>query len=426
MPFKVLPLSLCLLLGTTTWVGCLAQSPAQQGSAKPGLSSDTRGLDMLTGMVKFYAGLSSLSYTVKTSDSIKQSTSEEKHSAKYDISVSKPASLAVDVERGNNEDKTLGRLNENEFVVYMPPKGYVKQKASDIPADVRLTSALTALTSQQEALFGFLGIVPAQDPMQMISLCKKLDKSKIKFIGSENIGGAGTQHLELISDPSAGLQWEIWIADGEKPWLNRTQTLLKKNDGQLVGKVSTEFSNWQENPKFASSAFTFVPPAGARQIKGPGDDGELAAAQLKGKAAPAIKLGTVDGGSFNLADSKGKEVVVLDFWATWCPPCRLALPILAEVTSKYSGKGVRFCAIDLKEDANHIKEFLKTQGLKISVALDTDGAVAQSYGVNGIPQSVIVGRDGKIKVVHIGFSQDLKERLPKELDAVLTGTDVSP
>ncbi|MFA6560048.1 MAG: TlpA disulfide reductase family protein, partial [Candidatus Obscuribacterales bacterium] len=111
--------------------------------------------------------------------------------------------------------------------------------------------------------------------------------------------------------------------------------------------------------------------------------------------------------------------VVLDFWATWCPPCRQALPILAEVTKAYEAKGVKFYAVDLKEEPGKIEAFLRSQGLQINVALDKDGKAAAAYKVEGIPQSVIIGKDGLVKVVHVGFGGDLKTRLASELDSIL-------
>jgi peroxiredoxin/outer membrane lipoprotein-sorting protein len=410
-------------VGITTSALCVA-APTPKDSGQQGTGGDTRALSLISRMSKFYAGLSSMSYSVSTSSSVKHGSTEEKHNADYDIRLGKPLSLAVDTTGGNNPDKAEGRLNENDFVIYVPTRGYMKMKASTVPAEVRLYADLSALTSRELALFGFLGVVSAKDPMKILSMCKPLKIDKIKFVGSEKIGGAITQHVELVSNPEVGLQWDIWIKDGDKPRISRTVTRLNNGKNPVKVEITTSFSNWQDNPKFGGGTFMFVPPAGAREIKGPRDQGGPSAEQLKGKAAPAIKLSTIDGKSFTLAGSKGKEVVVLDFWATWCGPCREALPVLAEVTGRYADKGVRFCAIDQKEDAGRVKEFLKSQGLKINCAIDTDGKVAKSYGVRGIPQSVIIGKDGRIKVIHVGFSEDLKARLPEELDAVLSGRDV--
>ncbi len=140
-----------------------------------------------------------------------------------------------------------------------------------------------------------------------------------------------------------------------------------------------------------------------------------------GKDAPAFKLDLLDGGNFDLSAVKGKKIIVLDFWATWCPPCRKALPILAEVTASYADKDVVFYAVNLQEEKDKITDFLAKEKIKCLVALDKDATVAKLYNVDGIPQSVIIGKDGVVQVVHVGLLPDLKEQLKKELDDLVAG-----
>ena len=144
-------------------------------------------------------------------------------------------------------------------------------------------------------------------------------------------------------------------------------------------------------------------------------------AALMGQPAPDFELDLVAGGKVKLSELKDKSVVILDFWATWCPPCRKSLPVVAEVAKSYKEKGVAFYAVNLREDVEKVKKFLEAQKLDLAAALDKDGAVAKSYLVSGIPQTVIVGKDGTVQVVHVGASPDLKERLTKDLDALLAG-----
>jgi peroxiredoxin len=101
----------------------------------------------------------------------------------------------------------------------------------------------------------------------------------------------------------------------------------------------------------------------------------------------------------------------------------MALPILAEVTKSYEDRGVKFFAVDLREDQSKVQDFLKAQGLNINVAMDKDGKAAEKYGVEGIPQSVIIGKDGIVRVVHQGFSSSLKTSLAAELDEILAGKE---
>jgi thiol-disulfide isomerase/thioredoxin len=142
---------------------------------------------------------------------------------------------------------------------------------------------------------------------------------------------------------------------------------------------------------------------------------------LVGKPAPDFKLELLDGGEVELSKLKGKNVVLLDFWATWCGPCRQVMPALQEISEEYRSKGVRYLAVNLREEPAKIQEYLKSAKLKIEVPLDKDGQVAERYNVRGIPTMAIVDKKGIVREVHVGASANLKAELKKTLDAILAG-----
>ena len=94
---------------------------------------------------------------------------------------------------------------------------------------------------------------------------------------------------------------------------------------------------------------------------------------------------------------------MLDMWATWCPPCRASLPHLDKLHESVKDKGVNVYAMNVQEDKSDVEKFINDTGLKTPVILDSDGAVSQKYKVTGIPQTVVIGRDGKVSKVFIGF-----------------------
>jgi peroxiredoxin len=143
-------------------------------------------------------------------------------------------------------------------------------------------------------------------------------------------------------------------------------------------------------------------------------------APMLGKPAPTFTLDLMDGGKLDLAALKGK-IVVLDFWATWCPPCRATLPIYVKVTDKFKDKGVVFHGINIKETPDAVKAFQKKQDLKFSVAIDTRSDVVNLYGVEIYPQLVIVGKDGVVESVHVGMAPDSEAVLTKELETLVSG-----
>ena len=137
-----------------------------------------------------------------------------------------------------------------------------------------------------------------------------------------------------------------------------------------------------------------------------------------GKPAPAIELDLLAGGKFRLDDCKGK-VVVLDFWASWCGPCLQAMPQVDKVAREFSEQGVTLIAINLEETPDKIKNALMRLGLETAVALDTNGRVAERYGAFDIPQTVIIGRDGKVARLFVGGGTRFDEHLRQALKAVL-------
>jgi DsbE subfamily thiol:disulfide oxidoreductase len=139
---------------------------------------------------------------------------------------------------------------------------------------------------------------------------------------------------------------------------------------------------------------------------------------LVGKPAPEFTLTTLDGKEMKLSDQKG-SVVVLDFWATWCPPCRKAMPHLQKLSidKARADKGLRIYAVNLREKPETVEKFLKDNGYTFPVPMDNEGAAAAKYSIKAIPTTVIVGRDGTVQNVFIGLPGD--EKLDGAIDAAL-------
>jgi thiol-disulfide isomerase/thioredoxin len=141
---------------------------------------------------------------------------------------------------------------------------------------------------------------------------------------------------------------------------------------------------------------------------------------LIGKPAPTFSLQTVQGKDMSLAKERG-NVVVLDFWATWCPPCRESLPGLQKLHAdkELADKGLKVYAVNLREGTEEAKQYLEQNNLTFPVPLDKAGAVAQKYLVSGIPTTAVVGRDGKVKAVFVGFGGGAEERLREAVNKAL-------
>ena len=145
---------------------------------------------------------------------------------------------------------------------------------------------------------------------------------------------------------------------------------------------------------------------------------------LIGKPAPDFTLQSIDGKTVKLSELKG-NVLVLDFWATWCGPCVKSLPHLNEVAhdKPLAEKGLKVYAVNCGDTKAKVEKFLDNHKLQLNVLLDSNDAMQKDYLVNGIPATVIVGRDGAIKKVLIGFEPGQTE---KELGAAIAAALKDP
>ena len=112
--------------------------------------------------------------------------------------------------------------------------------------------------------------------------------------------------------------------------------------------------------------------------------------------APNVSLPALDGGSLVLAQERGK-VVLLNFWATWCIPCRREMPELQSLADELQGESFTLFTIDLQEDAATITPFRRELGLRLPVLLDEDGEVTRSYCVRALPATFLIDREGVLR-----------------------------
>ena len=127
--------------------------------------------------------------------------------------------------------------------------------------------------------------------------------------------------------------------------------------------------------------------------------------------APDVSvMSLANGSTLKLSDLKGK-VVLLNFWATWCPPCREEIPSMMKLNSVMSGKPFQMVAISIDEGGKSaIESFFKASGFSIPTYLDGSGASAKIYGITGVPESFIIDKQGVlVKKIIGGFSWDSPE-----------------
>jgi thiol-disulfide isomerase/thioredoxin len=132
-----------------------------------------------------------------------------------------------------------------------------------------------------------------------------------------------------------------------------------------------------------------------------------------GRPAPSFKLPDLNGRQVSLEQYKGK-VVILDFWATWCGPCRIAMPLLENLQKEYANNMV-LLAINLQESRETVREFLRQEGLNPYVLLDEQGSLTEAYGTETIPMQVLIDKEGIVRDVKNGFHPRMISQLRAEV-----------
>ena len=127
-----------------------------------------------------------------------------------------------------------------------------------------------------------------------------------------------------------------------------------------------------------------------------------AAAAEVGKLAPDFTLKSLGGNNLKLSEMAG-NVVLINFWASWCGPCREEMPLLNSLHKKYEPLGFTVLGVNVEEDVKGAKGFLKNFPVDFPVLLDSDNRVSEQYKVIAMPTTVVVDRDGNMRYLHQGY-----------------------
>jgi len=202
----------------------------------------------------------------------------------------------------------------------------------------------------------------------------------------------------------------LWV-DKERFLVLRHQELSKSiQDGiqfNIANVINLREAEIGSPPE--ADLFTFEPPKNATKVEALGLPSEHVS--LTGKPAIDFTLKALDGGKVTLSDLRGK-VVVLDFWATWCGPCRKELPILDKLSQQYQDKGVVVLGVNDEDNAT-VKSFLKKNNYNFTVLMDSKEEAHRGYGIHGIPTVVVINREGVVSAHYVGgrSEQELADAL---------------
>jgi len=135
--------------------------------------------------------------------------------------------------------------------------------------------------------------------------------------------------------------------------------------------------------------------------------------------APNFKLNSLDGKTVELKSLRGK-IVVIDFWAIWCPPCRITLPLMNNIYEKTRGKNVEVFGISTdRVSSQKVRKFVEKNNLSMPILHDRNGTVSRKYGVRGIPTMFIIDQQGDIYDRHVGADRLLDKKVLRKIDQLL-------
>lgn len=127
---------------------------------------------------------------------------------------------------------------------------------------------------------------------------------------------------------------------------------------------------------------------------------------------------TTDKGPLRLDSLRGK-VIYLDYWASWCLPCRESFPWMNELQARYGDRGLVVIAVNVDKEASEARQFLVRHPATFTIAYDPDGSTARVLALKGMPSSFLINRQGEIVGTHVGFREASKRHIENEIRALL-------
>lgn len=246
------------------------------------------------------------------------------------------------------------------------------------------------------------------------------DTSSVKFtektLGSEMLEVGGEKHDCWLVENHAGdltitqpqpvtvkdFSVRYWIDKKSKIDLQMTVSMtVSAGENQMEMQQKTVKSELKVDQPIPDSEFAFTPPEGAQLV-----DNILGAGMpnvdLAGKEAAPFEVKTLDGTSYSLAGFKGKPVL-LDFWASWCGPCRRAMPDVEALNKQFHDKGLVVLGVNTGEDRPVVESFLKQNPMAYPAVLSGESGILDAYQVTAFPTFVMIGRDGKVAAYQVGY-----------------------
>lgn len=146
--------------------------------------------------------------------------------------------------------------------------------------------------------------------------------------------------------------------------------------------------------------------------------GALCAAEIGRGPAPDFTLKSHSGANLKLSELRG-EVVMINFWASWCGPCRQEMPVLEELYARYQPLGFTVLGVNIEEDPSKARALLEELQVSFPVLFDTSNEVSRLYQVAAMPSTVLIDRDGNMRYLHKGYQPGLEQQYQEQIRSLV-------
>ena len=144
----------------------------------------------------------------------------------------------------------------------------------------------------------------------------------------------------------------------------------------------------------------------------------LASSGLEGQVAPDFALKSSTGENLRLSEYRG-DVVMINFWATWCGPCRQEMPLLDELYTRYERVGFSLLGVNIDDDSRRAMQMIEDLGVSFPVLFDARKEVSELYEVEAMPVTVLVDREGNVRYVHHGYKPGYEDKYLDQVRSLL-------
>ena len=364
---------------------------------KPNISADAQKL--IDEVVEAYTKLKSLELAGTVTGEIEAAGQHTGGTIPFTAAFKSPNQFRHDAK----DDILIGSTGEKAYAYVGQDHAYLQSEA---PKEKVATKDLPN---------GIPEVLEDQDPSLRLAVAKDPAHELLDHVtdvikgGDARIGDATCPTLKLtLKDKSTAL-----VAIDPATHLIRraivdvrAQLETKKVPEIKQALYTIDYTTIKADAAVKADQFAWLPPVGAKDIKNAKDPGSSeepeAAMELIGKDVPDFSLPGMDGKIVSKASLKG-QVYILDFWATWCGLCKQSLPHLDKLYQAEKAAGLKVFAVNLGEEKEKVEEFVTTTKLSLPILLDTEGKYTEPFKANGIPETVVVGKNGKVVTVFVGF-----------------------